>query len=145
MKSSKIERLARLVEALARYGFAADEVAALLKIERTLQRWAELECGDGNDYGSWAIERDDATGKPFLVHHHYLHGRGKDYSTRRAVADREAGALKRLAAIMAGKSGVVAYHQSDPRGCQVWIVPKDRITGSGVECCYTNGVAVCID
>ncbi len=119
----------------------------------TLQRWAELECGDGNDHGSWAIERDEATDKPFMVHHHYLHGRGKDYTTRYAIADREAGALRRLKAIVDarnlrrsfGAENLVAYHQADPRGCMVYILHESDIPGGKAEAetNYTRGLAVC--
>jgi hypothetical protein len=146
VKQSKTEAVLRLGQRLAALGFSAAEVVELLRIERTLQRWAELECGDGNDWGSWAIERDgeNGDGKPFMVHHHYQYGQGGSV-TRTPVADREAGALKRLARIMAGKTGVVAYHQGDPRGCALWIVPTDKVPkGSEVGSCYTNGVAVSI-
>jgi hypothetical protein len=48
-----------LVGRLEKLGFYIEEALALRRIERTLQRWSELECGDGNNYGSWAIERDE--------------------------------------------------------------------------------------
>ena len=173
MKQSKTEAVLRLGQRLAALGFSAAEVVELLRIERTLQRWAELECGNGNDYGSWAIEREETdvyrcankhesasggacaecgkpsylrrqAGKPFMVYHHYQYGQGGSV-TRTPVADREAGALKRLGRIMAGKVGVVAYHQGDCRGCMLWIVPTDKVPkGAMVDSCYTNGIAVCI-
>ena len=42
------------------------DARALRRIERTLRRWAELECGDGNDRCSWSIERCEVTGRPFM-------------------------------------------------------------------------------
>lgn len=48
-----------------------EDANALRKAQKTLHRWAELECGDGDNYVSWAIERDEGTGKPFLVTHRH--------------------------------------------------------------------------
>ena len=104
----------------------------------TLQRWGELECGDGNDYASWAIERDEQTGKPYMVR--YPHD-GKPRRT--PVADREKGALKRLQAIMSHYPAYVAYHQTDPRGCAVYVVRKDDIPeGAKLDSYYNRGIAV---
>jgi aryl carrier-like protein len=30
-----------------------DDANTLRRAEKTLHRWAELECGDGNNYASW--------------------------------------------------------------------------------------------
>lgn len=164
-QKAKFELFARL----QRLGFTYEESAALRRIEMTLQRWAEAECGDGNDHGSWAIERDEATGKPYRVHHHYLHGRGKDYTTRHAIADREVGALRRLVAIVAARNAretthektlpierqdktynqalaactVVAYHQTDPRGCALYLLTREQIGADDISSIYTRGLAVC--
>ena len=135
--------MGRLFEQLAKLGFTRAECGALLKIERTLQRWGELECGDSNDHGSWAIERDEKTEKPFMVRHFYRHGRGADTVTRSPIPDREAGALRRLAGIMAGKRGLRAYHQGDCRGCNLYIVRTRDLKGRAIDSCYNVGVAVC--
>ena len=65
-------------------GFTTDEAAKLRRISLTLRRWHERECG--NDQG--AIERDETTGKPYLV---------TEKGRRWPVADRETGARRRLA------------------------------------------------
>ena len=136
--------------------------AELRRISMTLHRWHELECGDGNDYGSWAIARGrkvraqggmvhgeratfehDDDGKPYLEHHHYLHGHGKDYVTYAIMPDREAGALKRLAKIMARYPALSYYVQTDPRGCALYILrPGDVPAGEKAESYYSRGVAV---
>lgn len=69
---------------------------------------------------------------------------GKSY--RRPIADRERGALRRLAAIMAPrKRRFVAYHQGDPRGCALYIVPRKEIpAGTSLESVYNRGLAICI-
>lgn len=125
-----------LVARLARLGLSTAEAMALRRIEMTLHRWAERECGDGSD---WAIERDDATGRPYNVRH----GNGRPH--RYAIADREAGALRRLAVIMAPhRRRLVAYHQGDPRGCALYIVPRKYLKpGDKLACLYTRGFAVC--
>ena len=129
----------RLLETLNKLGLDMAEVDTLIKCERTLGRWSELECGDGNDYASWAIERDETTDKPFMVTHPH-----KGDVRRVAVADREKGALKRAAAI-ATAHGLTIYHQTDPRGCSLYIIrPGDIPEGSDVTGSYSNGIAVCI-
>ena len=143
MTKQQAENRARLFERLDKLGFSYGESEALVRIERALQRWGELECGGGNDCGSWAIERDEETDKPFMVRHHYRHGRGADTVTRSPIADREKGALMRLAAIMAGKEGLQAYHQGDCRGCNLYIIRTADLKGRSVDQCYNVGVAVC--
>ncbi len=63
---------------------------------------------------------------------------------RYPVADREKGALKRLAAIMAGHPELLAYHQTDCRGCMVYILKRSDIAdGARIDSVYTRGMAVC--
>lgn len=132
-------RLFRRLEAL---GFSYVEACKLRRIERTLRRWAELCCGNGNDHANWAIERDDdGDGKPFMVTH--PHG-GESY--RKPMADRERGALKRLAAIMKGHADFTAYHQGDPRGCALYIVAKKDVRkGEDLNAVYNRGIAIALD
>jgi hypothetical protein len=170
MTKQEAIRQTRQEDTLRALGFTIDEARALRRISMTLQRWYELECGDGNDRGSWAIERDDnGDGKPFMVHHHYLHGRGKDYTTRTPIADRERGAEKRLKAIIAARNDrartatvtaardagalstaadhaantISAYLQTDPRGAALYIIrPGDVPDGADVSSYYTRGICV---
>ncbi len=150
MTKEQVRRLSALVS----LGLSWEEAHKLRRASMTLSRWAELECGDGNDYGSWAIERDDQegyrldskestedpahvpTGKPYMVHHHYLHGRGQDYTTRTPIPDREKGALKRIKAIC-DAHGLYFYHQTDPRGLALY-VSREPLTDSN----YSRGVGV---
>jgi len=155
-QKQKFELFARL----QKLGFTYDESAALRRIEMTLQRWAEQECGDSNEYGSWAIERDETTEKPFRVHHHYRLGQGKDTVSRYAIADREAGALRRLKLIVEARNSrkfpsglpdadchadfIHPYYQTDPRGCALYLVRTgDLIPGRALDSCYSRGLAVC--
>ena len=137
MRTSVKERV-EVIRRLQDAGISYEHANALRRISMTLQRWGELECGDGNDYASWAIERDEATGKPYMVR--YPHD-GKPHRT--PVADREKGALKRLQAIMTHYPAYVAYHQTDPRGAAVYVVRKDDIPeGAKLDSCYNRGIAV---
>lgn len=174
MTKRQAENYSHLTDTLARLGFTHEERESLIRIERTLARWGELECGNGNDSASWAIERAESScyctqcghkgfgpqshtchcekcgdvapirtkekdGKPYLVTHPRT---GKPY--RRAIPDREAGALKRLAKIMASRPHLLAYHQGDPRGCSLYIVPANAVgPGESINSVYTRGVAIC--
>jgi hypothetical protein len=112
-------------------GISLDDAMALRRISMTLHRWHELECGiDGG-----CIERDETTGKAY-----WLNSR----SGRRSPAvDREAGALKRLKAIMARYPKLSAYVQGDPRGASLYILrPGDVPEGADVDGYYSRGVAV---
>jgi hypothetical protein len=132
MKLAHYQDLA-VQQRLANRGIPAslDEARTLRKAEKTLSRWSEMECGDGNEYASWCIERDETTGKPYLCT--YPH-QGRNY--RRAIPDREAGALKRVAALCK-ELGLSFYHQGDPRGCALY-VDAAPLTDTN----YSNGVAV---
>jgi hypothetical protein len=62
---------------------------------------------------------------------------------RYPVADKETGARKRLAAIMAKYPTLTAYVQGDPRGCALYILTVDQLESEhGIDSIYTRGVAV---
>ena len=115
-----------------------DDANTLRRAEKTLQRWGEQECGDGNNYGSWAIERDEETDIPYMVRHYYSIGHSKDRVLRTRIADREAGALRRIKAICE-RTGLNYYHQSDPRGCMLYVSNQPfadfNYSSVGVACC----------
>ena len=111
---------------------AFDDANTLRRAELTLQAWGEAECGDSNDYNSWAIERDEETGKPYKCI--YPH---KGEMRRYRIADREAGALKRVAEVCK-RNGLHFFHQTDPRGCALY-VSNEPLTDSY----YTRGIACC--
>ncbi len=137
--------LAHQQNRLMALGISMDDAEALRRISMTLRNWFEKECGNSNDHGSWAIERDggDSDGKPFMVHHHYRHGQGKDTVSRTPIADREMGARKRLKAIMAKYPTLTAYVQGDPRGCSLYILTAEQLKGEyPIDSIYNRGVAV---
>ena len=120
---------------LVQIGVRRDDADALRRIAMTLHRWHELECGDANGN---AVERDEATGKTYMSFDTQS-GHRRRYPT----PDRETGAKKRLAAIMAKYPTLSAYIQGDPRGASLYILrPGDVPEGSKAESYYSNGVAV---
>ncbi len=136
---TKTERISRFFNRMADLGFTYEEASKLRRIEMTLSRWSELECGDSNAFNSWSIERDPETEKPSMVTHTNT---GKSYQT--PIADREKGALKRLATIMSKHPKLVSYNQGDPRGCALYILRKSDVRkGESIDSVYNRGVAVC--
>lgn len=153
--ATKVSRTTRITKAtragwfydrMIALGLSYSEADQLRRIEMTISRWNELECGNGNDYASWAIERDEETGKPYMVRHIYAHGNGKDRTIKTPIADREKGALKRAAAILANHPDLWMYHQGDPRGAALYVGRiADIREGERLDSVYTRGVAVCIN
>lgn len=130
-----------MIRRLESAGFDYSEATTLRRIQMTLHRWAEYECGTGEGQVSRSIERDDETGKPFMRVQYPTAGGYVD--NRWPIADRERGALTRLEKIMASHPDYVAYNQSDPRGCALYIVAKRDIGDMDVTANYTRGIAVC--
>lgn len=121
---------------LNRNGIAADfdDANTLRRAQIALHRWAELECGDGNDHMSWAIERDEDSGKPYFC----TYPNDDRPERRRRIADREAGALRRVTAICK-RLNAHFYHQTDPRGCALYVSAEPILDHD-----YTRGIACSI-
>lgn len=121
-----------VVTNLTRAGIDYCHAMALRRISMTLHRWHELECG--TDTG--CIERDEKTDKPYWL---------SSYTGKRvsSVPDREKGALKRLADIMAQYPALSYYVQGDPRGCALYILrPGDVPEGKDADAYYSRGIPV---
>lgn len=132
----------RILASLVRAGISECHVwhaRTLRRASLTLHRWHELECGDSNTYASWALERDEATGAPYMVT--YYHAPKATHllnvPTRRRYPDKEKGAIKRIQAVCKELS-LHYYIQSDPRGCALYI-SREQLTCQN----YTNGVPIC--
>jgi len=149
-----MKQIPESVHRLVLAGLNHEDAHELRRISMTLHRWHELECGDSNDHYSWCLVRgrkvahtfeysDD--GKPYLERHENrptgLNGECRAYWT--ACLDRERGALRRLAKIMARYPGFASYVQGDPRGAALYILrPGDVPEGQDVASCYNRGIAV---
>lgn len=128
----------RMVDQLSRLGISYDDSQALRRISMTLRRWFERECGIDNG----CIERDETTNKAYWLNSMTM--------KRYPIADKETGARKRLAVIMARYPGLAAYVQGDPRGCALYILTAEQLKlgsnvatgGHSIDSIYTRGVAV---
>lgn len=112
-------------------GISREDTEALRRISMTLRRWSELECGMAHG----CIERDETTDKPYWLN---------SFTMRRTpIADKEKGALRRLAGIMAKYPTLKPYVQGDPRGCALYILTPDQLTSEhGIDSIYTRGIAI---
>ena len=146
MTKTEAMRQTRQLDVLQSLGFTQDEAESLRRISMTLQRWHELECG--TDRG--CIERDgkNSDGKPFMTY-----GCGNGTRGRYPVADRERGAHKRLAAIIAERNKrnwhpitpepVCSYVQTDPRGAALYILrPGDVPQDADASAYYSRGICI---
>ena len=116
---------------LKRAGITWADAMDLRCVAMTLHRWHELECGTG----SGCIKRDETTGKPFWLSSRTMR--------RKPVADREKGALRRLAAIMARYPTLGFYVQGGPRGAALYILrPGDVPAGENADSYYSRGLEV---
>ena len=119
------------ISRLVRLGIDEHDACTLRRISMTLHRWHELECGDGDG----CIERDETTGRAYWLSSHTM--------KRWPIPDREKGAHKRLAKVMAAYPTLTPYIQGDPRGASLYILrPEDMIKGARIDSYYSRGVAV---
>lgn len=129
-RKSQIET-EEMIRRLERYGISFTDAVKLRRISMQLHRWHELECG----IDAGGVERDETTGKCYW--YSAMSGR------RWPCADRETGALKRLAGIMARYPGLSSYVQGDPRGAALYILrPGDVPEGCDPDAYYSRGIAV---
>lgn len=142
---TKRDRLLDLYERLQHWGISRDDIDSLLRVEKGLSRWSAMECG--TDAG--AIMRDEKTGKPFFQKDIYIRGEWK--TIKRPIRDLEKSYLARLNNIMSRYPQFIHYIQSDPRGCAVYIIPRDKIPAGvavlpWIDSNYSSvGCAVCVD
>lgn len=144
MKTTAKER-AEVIYRLGQLGISYPDAEALRRIAMILRNWFEQECGTENAAGSSiSIERDEnGDGKPFR-RIQYMGPDNKWVDRRYPIPDRETGAKKRLAAIMAKYDALVPYIQGDCRGASVFILRKgvDIRDGDQIDSVYSRGTAV---
>lgn len=114
-------------------GISAEHTETLRRISMTLRRWFERECNG-------EVQRDEVTDKPYA----YMGYRNGAYAAKYPVADRETGARKRLATLMAHYPTLTTYVQTDPRGCALYVLTAEHLAGVyPIESIYNRGVSVC--
>jgi hypothetical protein len=130
---TKNERIGRLYIEAHKLGLSPVETSALLRASRTLHRWAEMECNG-------EVGRDDSG-----VAVRTLRDWAGDAAGCVRVPDRETAALKRIEAIIGRHPSLSYYHQTDPRGCALYVMRTSDIPeGRGIRDYYNRGVAFCI-
>lgn len=123
----KTNNLDQIISTGVRY----DDACALRRISMTLHTWSEHECN-----GAIQREGDDGEGAPFW----YNTNSGRKICR---APDRERGALKRLANIIARYPTLQSYVQGDPRGCALHILrPGDVPTGADAGAYYSRGIPI---
>lgn len=129
----RMENANAMLDRLRTMGIPYGVAESLRRIEMTLSKWGEHECN-----GVIQREGDQGDGKPSWYSPHTGERIGP-------APDRERGALKRLKEIMTQYPELVAYHQTDPRGCALYIARKvDIREGQQIDQIYSSvGVAVC--
>jgi hypothetical protein len=138
--SKQSDAMQLAVRAREQFGLSPEDVAALVRCEGVLHRWAEAECGGGGEYASWAIERDEETDRPYRVI--YPHN-GASY--RNPVPDRERGAVALVVSILESYPGLRFYLQTDPRGCALYIYREGDQGLDSIRSCYSSvGLAMCL-
>lgn len=143
MNRNTVDMLNRLHD----IGISSDDALALRRISMTLHKWHEDECGDSNDKYSRCLVRGnkangkfhyDDEGKPYWE----VHWHSKNKARYTLTLDRETGARKRLAKIMARYPELVAYVQTDPRAAALYILNRADLGERDISSCYYRGVAV---
>jgi hypothetical protein len=131
---SKTLRTLRLAQSLAHFKLSPDDIAKLLRIEKKLRRWHELQCGV--DAGHVEEVGGEGSGKWEFVNRH---------GNRSPIRDAGKQAEKALDAFTAGNPDWFFHVQTDPRGCALYPLKKSQVEsredGNAV---YSRGVAICI-
>ncbi len=158
-----------LFQRLAALGFTFEEAQKLRKIEMTLSRWSTAECNGEiqrdakRDASGAPIEGTDGEGLP----RRYWQSCSGEMRHGSIIADREKGALQRLAEIVKARNSrevihdaftigtgmpipnpenanfLFAYHQGDPRGCSLYLVTRAQLGTAEIDSVYYRGIAVC--
>jgi hypothetical protein len=132
MRTTSKER-SEVIARLIQLGVTYQDAEALRRVSMQLHSWFERECGTGNG----CIERDEATGKTYWLNSNTMR--------RWLIPDRESGAKRRLARIMAAyKRKLIPYIQGDCRGASLYLLRKgkDVSKGENIDSVYSRGVAV---
>ena len=122
------------IPGLLNLGISYDDAHILRRAAMTLHRWYERECNG-------EVERDEETGKTYTVcSWGALPGA---FGKRYPVPDRETGARRRVLEVISRYPGLIEYHQTDPRGAPLYIIPLKALAGRDADACYSScGVAV---
>ena len=116
-----------------RYGLTRYSWNVLRQCEKALHKWSEDECNG-------RIQWDDETGEPRL----YRKDQWGSYTCKGPVTFNREDHYLDLARKQAARYGLQIYHQSDPRGCALYVYSQSDLNGSDIRSIYpTHAIAVC--
>lgn len=131
---SKTLRTLRLAQSLAHLHFPPTDIEKLLRIEKKLRRWHELQCGA--EAGHVEEVGGEGSGKWEFVNQH---------GHRSPIRDAGKQAGKALDAFKASHPDLFFYVQTDPRGCALYVLNVRQMHPSeDLHAVYDRGVAICI-
>lgn len=120
-------RRARKVSDFAKLGVVASDFRKLCQLERALHKW-------GEDYCNGDVFLDEETGQAFR------HFKLTDYSPEATLPtdNREVSALASVASVMSAYPALWFFHQSDPRGCALYVGRRKGCDMSALDCNYSS-------
>jgi hypothetical protein len=120
-------RITLQMDNCAALGLSRHEHDTLRRASMRLRRWGEMECNHDVQATSKVTVR-------------YCRNDG-NMSTPRAIPDMETPAIKRCESI-AKEHGLTFYHQSDPRGAQVYVGKAEDLRGLPIDQAYNRLLAI---
>ncbi len=110
----------------ARHPFSAADWASLKRLAKIIHKWNEDECNG-------IIQYDDDGITPRRYHNDRY---GCPCVPGSAVPDKSEAAVENARKI-AAKHGLSIYHQSDPRGCSLYVYNAHDLKGRKIDECYS--------
>ena len=115
----------------ARQPFSAAEWASLKRLAKLIRKWNEDEC---NGAIQWS---DDNEETPKRYPKRYFQDRHGYFTIPGpTIQDKERQSLESARRI-AAKHGLSIYHQTDPRGCALYVYNVHDLKGRSIDECYS--------
>lgn len=131
MKSDKVSKYISYYSNTGKLGIDVDDAKSLLGIERKLRHWAEDVCN--------GLVEVDENGVAYRISSSYAE------LNKWKIPNQQTRALKKLDEIMNKYPHLIAYHQTDPRGCSLYIIPKKLLGDKDISAYYSSiGLAVSV-
>lgn len=110
-----------------RHLFTTAEWASLKRLARIIHKWNEDEC---NGAIQWHGDNEETPKRYFQDHH------GSFTITGPTIQDKKKQSLESARKI-AAKHGLSVFHQSDPRGCALYVYSAADLKGRKIDECYS--------
>ena len=110
-----------------RYPFTTAEWASLKRLAKIIHKWNEDEC---NGAIKWHGDNEETPKR------HFQDRYGSFTITGPTIQDKEKQSLESARKI-AAKHGLSVFHQSDPRGCALYVYSAADLDGRKIDECYS--------